>query len=156
MRRRLEIFSENVLKKISRDENISFIKIEGIYLSWGGQRKNNISVNKYKKGQVIMSKKKYLGNARLPFHTRTVRAVGGMVEVYVIPDDKKAEVLEELYPFIPVPSLDEEMYDVHADKKFKVKDFCVTREGGMNFLVSPNYFESGGTVIDWIPADSED
>ena len=101
-----------------------------------------------------MAKKKYLGGERLPFPTRTVPAVGGMVEVYVIPDEKKAEVLEELYPFIPVPSLDEEMYDVHADKNFKVKDFCVTREGAMNFLVSPYYFESGGTVIDWEPTDS--
>jgi hypothetical protein len=103
-----------------------------------------------------MAKKKYLGSARLPFPTRTVHAVSGMIEVYVIPCEKKAEVLEELYPFIPVPSLDEEMYDVHADKKFKVKNFCVTREGGMNFLVSPHYFESGGTVIDWIPTNSED
>jgi len=103
-----------------------------------------------------MAKKKDFGDERLPFPTRTARAVGGMVEVYVIPDEKKAEVLEELYPFIPVPSLDEERYDVHADKTFKVKDFCVTREGGMNFLVSPYYFESGGTVIDWIPVDSED
>lgn len=103
-----------------------------------------------------MPEKKYLSGERLPFPTRTVPAVGGMVEVYVIPDEKKAEVLEELYPFIPVPSLDEEMYDVHADKYFKVKDFCVTREGTMNSLVSPYYFESGGTVIDWEPVDSED
>ncbi len=103
-----------------------------------------------------MAKKKDLGKERLPFPTRTVHAVGGTVEVYVIPDEKKAEVLEELYPFIPVPSLDEEMYDVHAEKKFKVKDFCVTKEAGMNFLVSPYYFESGGTVIDWLPVDFED
>ena len=103
-----------------------------------------------------MAKKKYLGKSRLPFPTRTVQAVGGMIEVYVIPDEKKAEVLEELYPFIPVPTLDEERYDVHADKTFKVKDFCVTKEAEMDFLVSPYYFESGGTVIDWLPVDSED
>lgn len=102
-----------------------------------------------------MAEKKNLNNSKLPFPTRTVRAAGGMVEVYVIPNEKKAEVLEELYPFIPVPSLDEKMYDVHADKKFKIKDFCVTREAGMNFLVSPYYFESGGTVIDWLPVDSK-
>jgi hypothetical protein len=59
-------------------------------------------------------------------------------------------------PVIPVPSLDEERYDLHADKTFRIKDFCVTREGGMNFLVSPYYFESGGTVIDWMPADFND
>ncbi len=101
-----------------------------------------------------MAKKKDFGNVRLPFPTRTVHAVGGMIEVYVIPDEKKAEVLEELYPFIPIPCLDEEMYDVHEDKNFKVKDFCVTREGGMNLLVSPYYFKSGGSVIDWVPVDS--
>jgi hypothetical protein len=32
------------------------------------------------------------------------------------------------------------------DKKYKVKEFCVTR-GKMNMLVSPYYFKSGGTVI---------
>jgi hypothetical protein len=48
------------------------------------------------------------------------------------------------------------MIDIHADKKFRVKDFMVTREGGMNMLVSPYYFESGGSVIDCIPADSEE
>ncbi len=103
-----------------------------------------------------MAKKKDFWNVRLPFPTRTMCVGGRMIEVYIIPDEKKAEVLVELYPFIPVPSLNEEMYDVHADKNFKVKDFCVTREGGMNFLVSPYYFESGGTVIDWIPVDSKD
>jgi len=104
---------------------------------------------------MILAKKKYLGKERLPFPTRNVRAVGGMIEVYVIPDEKKTEVLEELYPFIPVPSLDEERYDVHAEKRFRVKDFCVTKESGMNFLVSPYYFERGGTVIDWLPIDSK-
>lgn len=103
-----------------------------------------------------MAKNKDLGKPRLPFPTRTVYAAEGTIEVYVIPDEKKAEVLEKLYPFIPVPSLDEERYDLHADKTFKVKDFCVTREEGMNFLVSPYYFESGGTVIDWLPVDSKD
>ena len=41
------------------------------------------------------------------------------------------------------------MYDIHADKKFMVKEFRVTWEHGMNYLVSPYYPESGGTVIDW-------
>ena len=40
----------------------------------------------------------------------------------------------------------------HEDKKFKVKEFCVTRE---NMLVSPYYFKSGGTVIDWWPKDGD-
>jgi hypothetical protein len=96
------------------------------------------------------------GEPRLPFPVKSVYIPGGTIEMYVIPDEKRAAVLEKLYPFIPVPSLDEDMYDVHAEKKFRVRDFCVTREAGMNLLVSPYYFESGGTVIDWVPPDSRD
>lgn len=103
-----------------------------------------------------MADKKDLIEPRLPFPTRTLQVPGGNIEVYVIPDGKKGEVLEKLYPFIPVPSLDEERYDLHADKTFEVKDFCVTREREMNFLVSPYYFESGGTVIDWVPVGFND
>jgi hypothetical protein len=78
------------------------------------------------------------------------------VQEYVIPDENKAEVLEGLYPFLPVPSLDDECYDVHEGKAFRVGDFRVTREGRANFLVSPYYPTSGGTVIDWEPADEVD
>jgi len=42
---------------------------------------------------------------RLPFPTKLAKAPGGIVEVYIIPDEKKEEVLKKLYPFIPVPSL---------------------------------------------------
>lgn len=93
------------------------------------------------------------GEPRLPFPTRTVQANGCEVEEYVIPETDKARVLQELYPFEPVPSLDEERYDLHEGKKFVVSEFRVTREDGMNFLVSPYYLNSGGSVIDWMPAD---
>ncbi len=86
---------------------------------------------------------------RLPFLTKLVKAPHGIVEEYIIPYDKKEEVLKKLFPFIPVPSLEDEMTDIHEEKKFIVKDFCVTREGNTNNLVSPYYFKSGGTVIDW-------
>ena len=68
-------------------------------------------------------------------------------------DEKKEPVLAALYPFIPKPSLDEERIDLHSGRKFKIRDFRVTREGGMNCLVSPYYEEGGGTVIDWVPTD---
>jgi hypothetical protein len=90
---------------------------------------------------------------RLPFPTRNVNIWKDTIEEYIIPDEHKASVLQKLYPFVPVPSLDKEMYDIHAGKKFFVKDYFVTREGGMNMLVSPYYYESGGSVIDWIPAE---
>ena len=93
---------------------------------------------------------------RLPFPTKLVRAPEGVVEEYIIPYDKKEEVLKKLYPFIPIPSLEDEMTDIHEEKSFKVKEFCVTREGKSNMLVSPYYFLSGGTVIDWWREGSED
>ena len=58
-------------------------------------------------------------------------------------------MLEQIYPFSPIPKLTDIMYDIHADKTFIVKEFRVTWEHGMNYLVSPYYPESGGTVIDW-------
>jgi hypothetical protein len=92
-------------------------------------------------------------DSKLPFPTRMLKVNGGVVEEYIIPEEQKAEVLEELYIFTPVPSLDDEFMDIHEGKKFKVRDFRVTREGRCNFLVSPYYPKSGGTVIDWMPVD---
>lgn len=37
----------------------------------------------------------------------------------------------------------------------KVRDFLVVREDESNFTVSPYYLHSGGTILDWIPLDSE-
>lgn len=93
------------------------------------------------------------GQPRLPFPTRKVGTPPSQIEIYIIPDNEKEAVLEELYPFVDVPPLTEERFDLHMDKKFIVKDFMVTRENGMNFLVSPYYLEGGGSVIDWMPAD---
>ncbi len=96
------------------------------------------------------------GDPRLPFPTRPLKVGDATVEEYVIPEDKKAEVLEQLYPFTPVPSLDAVMLDIHEDKTFTVREFRVTREGDENWLVSPYYPTSGGTVIDWWPEDEDD
>ncbi len=103
-----------------------------------------------------MTKLRFPKDARLPFPTRILKLPNETIELYEIPYAKKATVLKALYPFIPKPSLEEEMYDIHADKNFIVKEFLVTREDGMNLLVSPYYFESGGSVIDWEPIDYED
>ncbi len=87
---------------------------------------------------------------RLPYITKPLYFPNGAsVEEFIIPDEDKELVLEDLYPFSPVPKLTDEMYDIHAEKNFIVKDFRVTWEHGMNYLVSPYYPESGGTVIDW-------
>lgn len=92
---------------------------------------------------------------RLPYATKPMYfRDGSSVEEFLIPDEDKEIVLEQLYPFSPVPKLTDEMYDLHADKTFIVKDFRVTWEHGMNYLVSPYYPDSGGTVIDWMDKDS--
>ena len=90
---------------------------------------------------------------KLPFPTRPLRIGEDVVEEYIIPDDKKEEVLQELYFFDGVPSLDEERFDLHEGKTFVIRDFRVTWENGRNWLVSPYYPSSGGTVIDWMPVD---
>jgi len=87
---------------------------------------------------------------KLPYDTRPMYFPNGAsVEEFIIPDEDRELVLEQIYPFSPIPKLTDVMYDIHADKKFMVKDFRVTWEHGMNYLVSPYYPESGGTVIDW-------
>lgn len=93
---------------------------------------------------------------RLPFPTRPLKVPGGTVEEFIIPDEEKAGVLQQLYPFEPVPDLDDELYDLHEGRKFRVRDFRVTWEDGHACLVSPYYPSSGGSVIDWMPADFAD
>ena len=91
---------------------------------------------------------------RLPYPTRPMYFPDGTsVEEFIIPDEDKEIVLEQLYPFTPIPKLTDEVEDLHCGKKFLIKDFRVTWEHGMNYLVSPYYHESGGTVIDWVDED---
>jgi hypothetical protein len=91
------------------------------------------------------------GEPRLPFPIKPLIINGVVIEEYVIPDERRAAVLAELYPFDPVPALDDEFHDLHSGRTFKVREFRVTREDGFNCLVSPYYEEGGGTVIDWVP-----
>ena len=91
---------------------------------------------------------------KLPYQTRPLFfSNGASVDEFIIPDEDRELVLEQLYPFSPIPKLTDVVYDLHADKTFVVKDFRVTWEHGMNYLVSPYYPESGGTVIDWMDED---
>jgi hypothetical protein len=87
---------------------------------------------------------------KLPYQTKPLTLANGtIIEEFDIPDEDKELVLGQLYPFTPLPKLNRRMYDIHAEKYFIVKEFRVTWEHGMNYLVSPYYPESGGTVIDW-------
>ena len=54
---------------------------------------------------------------KMEFATRRRRKSDGvMVDVYDIPDDRKAEILAELYPFSPSPSLDDTLFDLHEGR----------------------------------------
>ncbi|HPW18611.1 MAG TPA: hypothetical protein PLP83_09575 [Candidatus Aminicenantes bacterium] len=90
---------------------------------------------------------------RLRYPTRTVRSGAGEVEEYIIPEEEKGLVLDVMYPFEPVPRLTETMFDLHEEKPFRVGEFRVVRGNAMDYLVSPYFFSSGGTVVDWMPAD---
>jgi hypothetical protein len=91
-----------------------------------------------------------LWKSRLPYPTKQIVINGCVVEEYLIPEKEKKSVLENLYPFIPIPSMNAVRTDIHSGKKFRVLEFRVTYEEGMNCLVSPHYEEGGGTVIDWV------
>ena len=92
----------------------------------------------------------------LPYPLVERRTISGVVsEEYEIPEEDRAAVLEQMYPFEGVPDLDEERLDIHCEKRFRVRDFKVVRESGLNYLVSPFYYEGGGTVADWFPVEDE-
>jgi len=102
----------------------------------------------------IMKTKQY---RQLQFPARPLKVGGGFrfaVE-YVIPEEKKAEVLRLLYPSASVPALDAVMLDLHAKKTFRVREFRVLRGNHADRLVSPYFPASGGTVADWAdPAEN--
>ena len=88
----------------------------------------------------------------LPFPTVKHYFGSEVVEEYVIPDEKRAEVLEKLFIFEPVPGLDEMMVDIHENRAFRVRDYKVIQGPDRPFLMSPYWETSGGSVIDWFPA----
>ena len=77
-------------------------------------------------------------------------ADGTFTKEYEIPEEDREEVFRKLYLFDSPPPMDTEMMDIHEGKKFKVKEFRVIREDGGNFIVSPFYPSSGGTLLDWV------
>ena len=91
---------------------------------------------------------------RLPYPTKPLFIGGEEIEEYVIPEEKRAEVLKQLYIFNRPPALDEERLDLHTGKEFRVREFRVTRERGRNWLLSPFVEEGGGSVIDWMPVQA--
>lgn len=92
--------------------------------------------------------------ARLDYPSHEVVKDGGKtIELYDIPEEAREAVLQDLYIFEPCPRLDDTLFDLHEGRAFRVSDFLVVREDDSNFVVSPYYLHSGGTILDWIRLD---
>lgn len=90
----------------------------------------------------------------LPFPARQVETCdGGAVFMYEIPESEIGAVLEQLYFLEPVPGMDDMILDVHENKRFRFREARVVREDGYNFIVSPFYPVSGGTILDFAGED---
>ena len=90
----------------------------------------------------------------LPYPLKDVECADGTVQrVYEIPDADKAKVLAALYPFADGPGIDDELFDLHERRVFKVRDFLVIRWGEGNLVASPYFPRSGGLFVDWIPPE---
>ena len=73
---------------------------------------------------------------------------------YEIPGADRAELLRRLYFLVPAPALEDERYDLHEKRVFKVRDLRIIRWNDANLLVSPDYPKSGGTLLDWVGTEA--
>ncbi|MGN0867088.1 MAG: hypothetical protein ACI4SG_05370 [Oligosphaeraceae bacterium] len=85
-----------------------------------------------------------------PLHSLAMSR-GPATREYVFPAEKREEIFRRLYPFTPLLSLTDRVYDLHQGKTFLVGEYRVIRERERNILVSPFYPQTGGTVLDWLP-----
>lgn len=105
-------------------------------------------------------------NSEMDFPQKKIEVDGHDPELeYVIPQEKKAEVLKKLWPFDgKPPAMEDTLQCIHEGKTFKVKDFKVIsvrfvhEQLGYRFfpmLASPFYRHSGGTILDWASTKEE-
>ena len=91
---------------------------------------------------------------KLPYPLKEVECADGTVQrIYQIPDEDKAKVLADLYPFVGAPSIDDTLFDLHERKAFKVRDFLVIRWCEGNLLASPYFPRTGGMLVDWLDTE---
>jgi len=103
-------------------------------------------------GGYTRSVKQQWYEAPLPFPTRKTRdCYGNEIEEYLIPDESRQEVLNDLYIFENPPKINDVLFDIHEEKPFTVGDYKVMRYDDQNWLVSPYFEHSGGSIIDWVP-----
>ena len=87
----------------------------------------------------------------LPYPLKEVECADGTAQrIYEIPDEDKAKVLTDIFPFADAPGIDDVMFDLHERKEFKVRDFLVIRWCEGNLLASPYFPRTGGMLVDWI------
>ena len=95
----------------------------------------------------------------LPYPLKPLEmAFGPDEQVYDLPEEDKAKVFEEVWPFHGCPALDDLRLDLHEQKNFRFREALVIRYNGRNLIVSPFYQKSGGMAVDILPpecADSE-
>ena len=90
-------------------------------------------------------------NPELPYQLNDIKCADGTVQqVYDIPAADKAKVFADLYPFADGLTIENEVFDLHERRLFKVCEFLVIRWGGANLLVSPYFQYTGGTLVDWM------
>ena len=90
----------------------------------------------------------------LPYPLKDVECADGTVQrIYEIPDADKAKVLADLNPMMDGPGINDEMFDLHEEKTFRVRDFLVIRWCEGNLIASPYFPRSGGMFVDWIPLE---
>lgn len=93
---------------------------------------------------------------KLPFPIKAVISEEYAVEfVYDIPDVKKREVLQQIWPFTNPPSIDDVLFDIHEQNYFKMRDYIVIRFDECNMIASPYYFKSGGTIFDFFKSEDQ-
>ncbi|MBR0458066.1 MAG: hypothetical protein IJJ26_02400 [Victivallales bacterium] len=92
---------------------------------------------------------------QLPFPLHDVPCADGTIQKeYVIPMECREEVLNQLCFLVPVPKMDDVMFDLHEQKLFTVRDFRVIRWHGTNILASPYFDHTGGMLVDWMEPDN--
>ena len=91
----------------------------------------------------------------LPYPLKTLEMAKGPAEqVYDIPEEDKDRVFEVIYPFVPCPDLDDEIFDLHEEKLFRFREAQIIRYRDRNLLVSPHYAHSGGMTVDFLPKEN--
>lgn len=74
---------------------------------------------------------------------------------YDIPDAEKETVLKRLWFFTSDIEMSTVLHDIHAGQDVEFGNCIVVRRDGIDYICSPMYWESGGTIIDLLQRRDE-